>query len=91
MTLPLALPGILTGCVLAFARSVGEFGATITFAGNIEGVSRTLPLALFTFTQQPDADAAALRLIFIAIALSLAALLGSELLARRVSDRLGRP
>jgi molybdate transport system permease protein len=89
VTLPLAMPGILTGLVLAFARSLGEFGATITFAGNIEGASRTLPLALFTFTQTPGGDAPALRLVIISVALSFVALLASEVLARRVSRRLG--
>jgi molybdate transport system permease protein len=89
ITLPLAMPGILTGCVLAFARSLGEFGATITFAGNIEGQTRTIPLALFTYTQTPGGDAAAARLLVISIVLSFAALLASETLARRVSRRLG--
>jgi molybdate transport system permease protein len=89
VTLPLALPGILTGFVLAFARSLGEFGATITFAGNIAGETRTLPLALFTFTQIPGGEAPAVRLVVISVLLSLLALLFSEILARRVSRRLG--
>lgn len=92
ITLPLALPGIITGLVLAFARSLGEFGATITFAGNIPDQTRTLPLALYTLTQTPGADARgpALRLVLIALAFSLGALLISEVLARRVSRRLGK-
>jgi len=89
VTLPLAMPGILTGAVLAFARSLGEFGATITFAGNLPGETRTLPLAVYGFLQQPGGDAAAMRLVVISVALSLAALLVSETLARRVSYRLG--
>ncbi|MBT8484866.1 MAG: molybdate ABC transporter permease subunit [Phycisphaerales bacterium] len=89
VTTPLALPGILTGCVLAFARSLGEFGATITFASNIAGETRTLPLAIFSFSQVPGGDAAAIRLVVISVVLSLAALLVSEVLARRVSSRLG--
>lgn len=90
VTLPLALPGVLAGIVLAFARSLGEFGATITFAGNIEGVSRTLPAAIYTFTQQPNGDASATRLVIISVALSLIALVASELLARRISRRFGQ-
>ena len=90
ITLPLALPGVLTGVVLAFARSLGEFGATITFAGNVAGETRTLPLAVFTFSQSPDGDRAALVLAGVAVGLSLGALVASELLARRLRTRLGR-
>ncbi len=90
VTLPLAFPGVLAGAVLAFARSLGEFGATITFAGNIEGVTRTLPVAIFTYTQVPGGEGPALRLVFISIALSVAALAGSELLARRLARRIGQ-
>ncbi|MHC5114318.1 MAG: molybdate ABC transporter permease subunit [Planctomycetota bacterium] len=89
ITVPLALPGILTGVVLALARGLGEFGATITFAGNFAGETRTLPLAVYTFTQTPGGDGPALRLVAISVVLSLAALLASEVLARRVSQRLG--
>ena len=89
ITLPLTLPGILTGVVLAFARSLGEFGATITFVSNIPGETRTLPLALYSLTQTPDGDGAALRLVVIAIVLALGALILSEYLARRVSQRRG--
>ena len=89
VTLPLAIPGILTGLVLSFARCLGEFGATMTFAGNTPGETRTIPLAIFTFTQMPGQDAPALRLVVISVVLSLLALLFSEILARRVSARLG--
>jgi molybdate transport system permease protein len=88
VTLPLATPGIVSGAALAFARSLGEFGATIIFAGNIEGETRTLPLAIFTLTQVPGGEGPALRLVAISVAVSLAALLASETLARRVSARL---
>ncbi|MEE9211535.1 MAG: molybdate ABC transporter permease subunit [Phycisphaeraceae bacterium] len=84
ITLPLAMPGILTGMVLSFARSLGEFGATITFAGNIAGDTRTLPLAVFTYTQVPGGEGPAMRLVVLSVLLSLAALIVSELLARRV-------
>ena len=85
VTLPLALPGIIIGTLLSFARSLGEFGATITFVSNIPGETRTLPLAIFTYTQVPDGDPQALRLSFISIAVSLAALLASEVMARRAT------
>jgi molybdate transport system permease protein len=87
VTLPLILPGIVTGLLLAFARSLGEFGATITFVSNIPGATQTLPLAIYTFTQVPGGDAQALRLCILAIALSLGALLASEFLLRRVNAR----
>jgi len=86
--LPLVLPGILAGAVLAFARSLGEFGATITFVSNIPGETQTLPSALYTFTQVPGGDAGALRLSLIAIAVSLLALLAAEVLGRRIARRL---
>ena len=89
VTLPLMAPGIITGAILAFARSIGEFGATITFVSNIPGLTQTLPLALYSLTQQPDGEAAALRLTLIAVVVSLAALLASELLARRVARQVG--
>ena len=87
VTLPLALPGIVTGILLSFARSLGEFGATITFVSNIPGETQTLPLAIYALTQVPGGDAAALRLCVISIVLSLAALLVSEALVRRSSRR----
>jgi len=83
ITLPLALPGIVTGVLLSFARALGEFGATITFVSNIPGETQTLPLAIYTFTQVPGGDAQALRLSAIAVVLSIAALVASEALARR--------
>lgn len=89
ITLPLAIPGILTGIILTFSRSLGEFGATITFVGNIEGETRTLPLAIYTYTQVPGADVQALRLVVIAIAIALAALYFSNLLERRALAALG--
>ena len=87
VTLPMAAPGVLAGVVLAFARSLGEFGATITFAGNIPGATRTLPVAIYTYTQVPGGDGPALRLTVIAVVVSLAALVGSEVLARRLGRR----
>lgn len=88
ITLPLAIPGILAGIVLAFARALGEFGATITFVSNIPGETRTLPLALFTFTQTPGGEDSALRLVAISLALAIAALIASEMIARRMRRRL---
>jgi len=88
VTLPLALPGIITGVLLSFARSLGEFGATITFVSNIPGETRTLPLAIYTFTQTPSGDEAALRLSLIAVLLSLVALTISEVLVRRAARRV---
>jgi len=89
VTLPLILPGILAGAILAFARSLGEFGATITFVSNIPGETQTLPSAIYTFTQVPGGDAGALRLSVIAVVIAALALLASEFLARRVSRRVG--
>jgi molybdate transport system permease protein len=88
VTLPLALPGIVTGVLLSFARSLGEFGATITFVSNIPGETRTLPLAIYTYTQIPAGDAAALRLSAIAVLLSLGALYASEVRVRRAARRV---
>ncbi|MCX8726383.1 molybdate ABC transporter permease subunit [Gilliamella sp. B2838] len=82
ITLPLAFPGILMGIVLGFARCLGEFGATITFVSNIQGETRTLPLAMYTLLQMPNGEHAALRLCIISIVLSLAALFLSEMLNR---------
>jgi molybdate transport system permease protein len=87
VTLPLALPGILSGMMLAFAKALGEFGATITFVSNIPGETRTLALAIYTLTQTPDSDAAIWRLLWLSIAVSFTALLVSETLARRVERR----
>ncbi|MEO8847208.1 MAG: molybdate ABC transporter permease subunit [Casimicrobiaceae bacterium] len=91
VTLPLALPGIITGVMLSFARGLGEFGATITFVSNIPGETQTLPLAIYTFTQVPGADAQALRLSIIAVALSMIALVASEWMTpRRRNGRAAR-
>jgi molybdate transport system permease protein len=88
VTLPLAGPGILAGSILALAKALGEFGATITFVSNIPGETQTLPSAIYSFTQVPGGDAGALRLSLVAIAISLLALLASELFARRLSRRV---
>ena len=87
IAVPLAAPGILAGLVLSFARSLGEFGATITLAGDIPGESRTLSVAIYALSQSPDGDAAALRLVAMSLVISVAALLGAELLDRRLSRR----
>ena len=88
LTMPLSVPGILAGAVLGFARSIGEFGATITFVSNVPGETQTLPLAIYSALQQPDGDAMAWRLSAISVVLSLAALIASELLARRAGRGL---
>jgi molybdate transport system permease protein len=90
VTLPLMLPGIMAGIVTAFAAGLGEFGAVITFASNIPGVTRTLPLALYTAMQTPGGDALAVRLALISFGLGLIGLLAAELLVRRVRRYLGR-
>ncbi|MBL8310011.1 MAG: molybdate ABC transporter permease subunit [Burkholderiales bacterium] len=87
VTLPLAVPGIVVGVLLAFARSLGEFGATITFVSNIPGETQTLPLAIYGLTQSPGADAAILRLCAVSVALSMAALAASEWISRRLRGR----
>lgn len=86
ITLPAAWPGVLTGMILAFARSVGEFGATITFAGNIEGQTRTLPLAIFNAMQMTDGESSVQRLVLASIVLSISAVFVSEWLSRRYRD-----
>jgi molybdate transport system permease protein len=90
ISLPLMAPGILAGAVTAFVASLGEFGAVITFAGNIPGTTRTLPLALYSALQTPEGESAALRIAVISFALGTAGLLASEVLARRLRRRLGR-
>ena len=85
ITLPLSLPGILAGMVLGFARSIGEFGATITFAANIPGETRTLPLAIYTLLQTPGGETAVARLAIVSVLLSLGALVVSEWLVRRAA------
>jgi molybdate transport system permease protein len=89
VTLPLILPGIAAGAVLAFAKAMGEFGATITFVSNIPGETQTLASAIYTYTQVPGGDYAAMRLTLISIGLSLAALVASEVVSRRLALRLG--
>lgn len=87
VTLPLVLPGVLSGAVLAFARAMGEFGATITFVSNIPGQTQTVPSAIYAFLQVPGGEAAALRLVALSVALALGALLASEALAARATRR----
>jgi molybdate transport system permease protein len=88
VTLPLILPGIIAGMILMFAKAMGEFGATITFVANIPGETQTLPSAIYTYTQVPGGDPQALRLTAVSVAISLAALMASEFLARRVGGRI---
>ena len=88
VTLPLILPGIIAGMILAFAKAMGEFGATITFVSNIPGETQTLSAAIYTFTQVPGGDAGAMRLTIVAIAISSAALLASEFMAYLVGKRV---
>lgn len=87
VTLPLALPGILAGAVLAFARALGEFGATITFVSNIPGETQTISAAIYTLTQVPGGDEQAMKLVVVAVVISLAALLVSEWFGRRAGAR----
>ena len=89
VTLPLMLPGILVGSLMVFSRALGEFGATITFVGNIQGETRTLPLAIYSATHQLNGDAQAVRLIVICLSLAFIALLASNLLSRRAERLLG--
>ena len=88
VTVPLILPGILAGSVLAFAKAMGEFGATITFVSNIPGQTQTLPSAVYAFLQIPGAESSAFRLVTISVIIAMGALLLSELLARRVAKRV---
>jgi len=88
ITLPLSIPGIVAGMVLAFARSLGEFGATITFVSNIPGQTQTLPLALYIMTQVPNGEAAAMRLCCIAIVIALLALIGANWLEKRFTRHI---
>jgi molybdate transport system permease protein len=89
VTLPLILPGIVAGAILAFAKAMGEFGATITFVASIPGQTQTLPSAIYAFLQVPGGEAAAFRLVMVAIAVAMAALVLSEWVARRVARRIG--
>ncbi len=88
VTLPLALPGVIAGMVLSFAKALGEFGATITFVSNIPGETQTIAAAIYTYTQIPNADTAALRLVIVSVVIAVAALIASEWLARRAQARL---
>ncbi|KPP91428.1 MAG: ABC-type molybdenum uptake system permease component ModB [Rhodobacteraceae bacterium HLUCCA08] len=89
VTLPMALPGIIAGAILGFAKAMGEFGATITFVSNIPGQTRTIPSAIHAFLQVPGGEAAAMRLVVVSIVVAMGALIASELLARRVASRVG--
>lgn len=88
ITLPLAIPGVIAGVILSFARSLGEFGATITFVSNIEGETRTLPLALYSFLQYPGGEAGAAKLCIISVLIAFAALIASELFAKRAKRNM---
>ncbi|MBE1283355.1 MAG: molybdate ABC transporter permease subunit [Rhodobacteraceae bacterium] len=88
VTLPMILPGILTGTILAFAKAMGEFGATITFVSNIPGQTQTLPSAIYAFLQVPGGESSAFRLVVISVVIAMSALLASEILARRVARRI---
>jgi molybdate transport system permease protein len=88
VTLPLALPGVLAGMVLGFAKAIGEFGATITFVSNIPGETQTISSAIYSLIQTPDGDTAAARLVLISIVIAMCALIASEWFARRATKRL---
>src|SRR3954454_4292626 len=89
VTLPLAMPGVVAGMVLGYAKALGGVGATITFVSNIPGETQTLPSAIYAFTQVPGGEAGAFRLTLVAIAISMLALLGSEAMARLIGRRIG--
>jgi molybdate transport system permease protein len=89
VTLPLILPGVIAGAILAFAKAMGEFGATITFVSNIPGQTQTLPSAIYSFLQVPGGEGAAMKLVLISIAVAMTALFLSEIVARRVAARGG--
>jgi molybdate transport system permease protein len=89
VTLPMALPGIIAGTILAFAKAMGEFGATITFVSNIPGQTRTIPSAIYAFLQVPGGEDSAMRLVIMSVIVAMAALLLSEVLARRIAHRVG--
>ena len=88
VTLPLILPGVIAGAILAFAKAMGEFGATITFVSNIPGQTQTLPSAIYSYLQMPEGEAAALRLVWISIAIAFAALVASEAVSRFIARRI---
>lgn len=87
VTLPLSLPGVAAGAMLAFAKALGEFGATITFVSNIPGETQTIPAAIYTYTQTPGGDAGALRLALVSVVIAFGALIASEILSRRTTKR----
>ena len=89
VTLPMALPGIVAGTILAFAKAMGEFGATITFVSNIPGETRTIPSAIYAFLQVPGGEGAATRLVIVSVVVAMGALMLSELVGRRVAARVG--
>lgn len=89
ISLPLALPGILIGSILCFSRSLGEFGATITFVGNIPDETRTIPIAIYSLLQQPDGDAMAMRLVTLSLILAFGALIGNYFILQRYQRKLG--
>lgn len=89
VTLPMALPGIIAGTILAFAKAMGEFGATITFVSNIPGQTRTIPSAIYAFLQVPGGEGVAMKLVLVSVVVAMGALLLSELLARRIAKRVG--
>ena len=89
VTLPMALPGIVAGAILAFAKAMGEFGATITFVSNIPGQTRTIPSAIYAFLQVPGGESSAMKLVIVSVAVAMSALLLSELIGRRVAARVG--
>jgi len=88
VTLPLAIPGVIAGAILGFAKAMGEFGATITFVSNIPGQTQTLPSAIYAFLQVPGGESAAVRLVVISILVAMAALILSEVFARRIARRM---
>ncbi|WP_297617465.1 molybdate ABC transporter permease subunit [uncultured Roseicyclus sp.] len=89
VTLPMALPGIVAGTILAFAKAMGEFGATITFVSNIPGETRTIPSAIYAFLQVPGGEGSAMALVIVSVVVAMGALVLSEILARRVAARVG--
>jgi molybdate transport system permease protein len=89
VTLPMALPGIIAGSILAFAKAMGEFGATITFVSNIPGQTRTIPSAIYAFLQVPGGEGSAMKLVIVSVVVAMSALLLSEVIGRRVADRVG--
>ena len=90
VTLPMILPGILAGSILAFAKAIGEFGATITFVSNIPGQTQTVPSAIYAFLQVPGAESSAIKLVVISVIIAMGALLASEVFSRRIASRVGQ-